>query len=1048
MTGRHEAGVTKDRRVRFAGAAVLTVAATALFVFAPSRKTASETADPIAGIVSRLPYRPAEGRVSGNYPYRPWKERTRGAEDDARATAMSLLAAAAELETASPGAARAAAAWLFGGNSERALARAASALPPMTGEETLGARIERAGDWRSLNDVAAAAHAVAGNGRRGDVVLVAVAAAARAHELAPRAPEPLWNQALTLEAIGLVEEARAAWRDYLALDASSEWSTEAAERLRALDAIAPAAGWNPAAIREAASKGDTAAVAALAARFPLHVKTVAEQEWIPRWAAAAAAKESSAATRLAAIESAARAIGGAARDEQLGDFLAALRSAPDPLRFARAHIALGEVRGTLDARGTAAGIELLQKVAGDLRDVRSPLAATAVVDLSGHLYHAGRHAEALRELDALGESLDRARWPLLSARGWWNRGVALTSVGDFGSAGAAYRHALETYEQTGDLTHAGMLRMLIGHNAETAGDPDTAWRFYIRGLREAMLRGDAERVPVILDTFSRAALRNGYPGAASVLNDALISRLGQGGSPAYLTHALITRCEIEGRSGDPETASAQCARARQVWSSIADRAVRERLEADLELAAAMAAPPPERLELLARAVQVTTARNDVYRLPRVLALHGETCETLAQPRLAQEDYERALDFIDAQRSKLESVADKLTYFETSERIAASLVRLLVRTGKSQEALAVVERVRARALLERIARTSAIAPMPAESLRTRLEPGRGVVEYWSDRDHLYAWLITGDGVTFIRQPVTRRTLQSLARQFVSAIESGAAGEMRAASEALHGQLIAPLGDAIAKLDVLTIVPDGAIADVPFAALRDAATGRYLVEQIATTRASSASAFVAAREIPPRHDSILIVANPETATAAPLLDVEGEIAAARRAARRTLLLSGRDASAAALGTAARDFDIVHIAAHALESSDAGEPAVMLSPERAGDDGMLTASEVESTVALRKGALVVVAACSTARGRTLSEGTMSIARSFLAAGAGSAIASLWDAGDADSSRIFTAFYAALARGATPAAALRDAQLSLLRSNAHVRISGWAAYQIHGGA
>ena len=76
------------------------------------------------------------------------------------------------------------------------------------------------------------------------------------------------------------------------------------------------------------------------------------------------------------------------------------------------------------------------------------------------------------------------------------------------------------------------------------------------------------------------------------------------------------------------------------------------------------------------------------------------------------------------------------------------------------------------------------------------------------------------------------------------------------------------------------------------------------------------------------------------------------------------------------------------------------------------------------------------------------MSMARAFAAAGAGTVIASLWDAGDAESAALFKRFYARMAGGAAPPEALRLAQIDLLRSKPFSHPRSWAAYQIHGGA
>jgi tetratricopeptide (TPR) repeat protein len=57
----------------------------------------------------------------------------------------------------------------------------------------------------------------------------------RAIELNPTLPEPRYNRALCLEARGLREEAKQAWREYLELDPNSQWAADARRNLGRLE---------------------------------------------------------------------------------------------------------------------------------------------------------------------------------------------------------------------------------------------------------------------------------------------------------------------------------------------------------------------------------------------------------------------------------------------------------------------------------------------------------------------------------------------------------------------------------------------------------------------------------------------------------------------------------------------------------------------------------------------------------------------------------------------------------------------------------------------
>jgi CHAT domain-containing protein len=75
------------------------------------------------------------------------------------------------------------------------------------------------------------------------------------------------------------------------------------------------------------------------------------------------------------------------------------------------------------------------------------------------------------------------------------------------------------------------------------------------------------------------------------------------------------------------------------------------------------------------------------------------------------------------------------------------------------------------------------------------------------------------------------------------------------------------------------------------------------------------------------------------------------------------------------------------------------------------------------------VVLSACRSASGTIAGDGVATFARAFLYAGAASLIASVWEVADEPADRLLPDFYRAWLGGASKAAALRDAQLRLLR-------------------
>ena len=90
-------------------------------------------------------------------------------------------------------------------------------------------------------------------------------------------------------------------------------------------------------------------------------------------------------------------------------------------------------------------------------------------------------------------------------------------------------------------------------------------------------------------------------------------------------------------------------------------------------------------------------------------------------------------------------------------------------------------------------------------------------------------------------------------------------------------------------------------------------------------------------------------------------------------------------------------------------------------------------------------------------MGDGVIGFTRAFLAAGAESVVATMWDVADQTSYEVMKSFYASWVGGADKSAALRRAQLSVLRAlrNGTIRVNGvalpesprlWAGYVLVG--
>ena len=161
------------------------------------------------------------------------------------------------------------------------------------------------------------------------------------------------------------------------------------------------------------------------------------------------------------------------------------------------------------------------------------------------------------------------------------------------------------------------------------------------------------------------------------------------------------------------------------------------------------------------------------------------------------------------------------------------------------------------------------------------------------------------------------------------------------------------------------------------------------------------------------------------------------------------SGADARKRFLQQDLRGVPLLHFSTHAIaDTRDSDRSRILLAPpEPGGPADYLFLREIYD-LDLTGVQLVTLSACDTERGKVIrGEGVEGFSRALLAAGAASAITTMWAVVDQASAEFMKHFYFALARGESEASALREAKLRFLRSGlawSHPRY--WAGYVLNG--
>jgi CHAT domain-containing protein/Tfp pilus assembly protein PilF len=155
-------------------------------------------------------------------------------------------------------------------------------------------------------------------------------------------------------------------------------------------------------------------------------------------------------------------------------------------------------------------------------------------------------------------------------------------------------------------------------------------------------------------------------------------------------------------------------------------------------------------------------------------------------------------------------------------------------------------------------------------------------------------------------------------------------------------------------------------------------------------------------------------------------------------------------AATGPELRQYRVIHFATHGLLDSEHPELSglVLSLVDKNGNpqDGFLQLQDIYNMNLPAD--LVVLSACETALGKEIrEEGMIGLTRGFMYAGASRVVASLWKVSDIATATLMAEFYRAMEKEGMPAsAALRAAQIKMLKQKRWNDPYFWAAFQIQG--
>jgi CHAT domain-containing protein len=322
--------------------------------------------------------------------------------------------------------------------------------------------------------------------------------------------------------------------------------------------------------------------------------------------------------------------------------------------------------------------------------------------------------------------------------------------------------------------------------------------------------------------------------------------------------------------------------------------------------------------------------------------------------------------------------------------------------------------------------------------------------------LLIWVIGPDRFDQHRVPVPALELERLVDQFRQSLLGGSTEPDVAVSERLYRLLVDSAGNINPNANLI-VIPDRWLHFVPFAALHNPSTGHYLVWEHAVSFAPSATLLTSnlarTRQRFSHSSKVLAIGNPafdkQTFQLPDLPEADREARRIGSLYANGTVLSGPDATDAALEQMAPSFDVIHFAGHAVVGRDAPQLSHLVLARAGKSEGVVFSSDI-ARWSLPRTRLVILSGCSTADGKlSATEGASSLARAFFAAGVPEVVSSLWAIDDENTADFFVAFHRRLAEGAPASVALRETQIKWLSygSTPPHTVRSWAAFQLFGG-
>jgi CHAT domain-containing protein len=439
---------------------------------------------------------------------------------------------------------------------------------------------------------------------------------------------------------------------------------------------------------------------------------------------------------------------------------------------------------------------------------------------------------------------------------------------------------------------------------------------------------------------------------------------------------------------------------------------------------------------------------------------------LGENRLAEREFRETIaEFSRARREITED--NRLSFLAIAIRFYDAYVNFLVEQRRPSDALQIAELGRAQTLEDGLSEVEGRRLEPHRNVNPQAIAARlraTILFYWLGSQKSWLWAITPSTISITPLPA-RRELRNMVDSYRKSFIDDPRDPLEtnnSEGRKLYALLVQPVEKLIPKNGRVFILPDHGLNTLNFETLisqscpgkcsDSAPQAHYWIDDVILANASSLSLLNRAAVLaPPKSPNLFLVGNPLFASSdfPQLAQADKEIGLLEKQfPSRLFALTGAKATATEyFNSHPENFSYVHFTAHGTASRlQPLDSAIILSPE--ADSFKLYARDI-----LRhplSAYLVTISACNGAGTRTYAgEGLVGLSWAFLRAGAHNVIAGLWEVSNASTPQLMDQMYKNLLSGQDPAAALRNAKLTLVHSSGNYRRPFyWAPFLVYSGS